>query len=80
MLEFSIIGSSKCAWKAVTLSVILEKSDSIIKIYLYNAERVLYDCSDDPRHLMCADENNMRIVSKLVDLTLPGLGQAFGMD
>jgi len=35
MLEFSSVGSSKYSWKAVTLSAILEKSDSIIIKYIF---------------------------------------------
>lgn len=34
MLEFSTVGSSKYSWKAVILSVISEKSDSIVIKYL----------------------------------------------
>lgn len=42
MLEFSSVGSSKYSWKAVTLSVILEKSDSIIIKYVFIMQNGFY--------------------------------------
>lgn len=66
MLEFSSIGSSKYSWKAVTLSVILEKSDSIIVKYIFITQKGFYVIVQ-PRHLMCSDEYEMRVMSKLVD-------------